>query len=65
MHGVLFADGTVLFQFETIGIVPFVFKAVVIAIFTFRALERNFQSRGFRSHLSKTPYKKIAPLIGA
>ncbi len=59
MNGVLFADGAVLFQFETIGIVTFIFKTVVVAVFALRALERDFHSRRFCSHWFKTPYKKI------
>ena len=65
MYGVLFANGAVLFTFKTVGIVALVLKTVVIAVFALGAFERNFRSRRFRSHKSKTPYKKIAPLIGA
>ena len=65
MDGVLSASRAILFDFETIGIIPLVLKAVVIAVFAFRALERNFEPRGFYSHCEKTPYKKITPLFGA
>ena len=65
MLGVLFAERTVFFKFETIGIVTLVFETVVVAVFALGALESNFHSRRFRSHWLKTPYKKIAPLFGA
>lgn len=65
MNGVLFAHGAILFQFETVGVVPLILKAVVISVLALGAFERNLHSRGFGSHCVKTPYKKIAPRLGA
>ena len=65
MHRVLSARGAVFFQLETVGIVAFIFEAVVVAVLAFRTLERDLHSRRFGSHSSKTPYKKITPLHGA
>lgn len=62
MHRVLFARRAVLLQLETIGIVALIFEAVVITVLALRALERDLHSRGFGSHGTKTPYKKITPL---
>ena len=62
MDRVLLADGAVLFQLETVGVVALIFEAVVIAVLALRALERYLHSRGFGSHRKKTPYKKITPL---
>ena len=50
MHGVLLADGAVLLELETIGIVALIFEAVVIPVFAFRAFKRDLHSRGFGSH---------------
>ena len=65
MNGMFFAGWAVLLEFEAVGIVSLVLEAVVIAVFAFRTLERNFESRGFNGHCEKTPYKKITPLFGA
>ena len=62
MHGVLFANRTVFLQLQTVGIVAFIFKAVVISVLAFGTFKRDFHSRGLGCHLSKTPYKKITPL---
>ena len=50
MNGVLLADGAVLLELETIGIVALVFEAVVIPVFAFRTFKRDLHSRGFGSH---------------
>ena len=60
---VLFADGAVLLDFKTIGIVALILEAVVISVLALGAFERDLHSRRFRCHLSKTPYKKITPLF--
>ena len=63
MHRVFFADGAVLFEFETVGVVALVFEAIVVAVFALGAFKRDLHSRGFDSHCEKTPYKKITPHI--
>ena len=63
MDGMFFAGGAVLLEFETVGIVSLILEAVVIAVFAFRTLERNFEPCGFNCHGEKTPYKKITPLL--
>ena len=50
MDGVLFADGAVLLELQTIGIVALILEAVVVPVFAFRAFERDLHSRGFGSH---------------
>ena len=65
MDGMFFASGAILLELEAIGIVSLILEAVVIAVFAFRALEGDFETRGFNSHGEKTPYKKITPLFGA
>lgn len=62
VHRVLLARRAVFLQLETVRIVALVFEAVIITVLALRALERDLHSRGFGSHGSKTPYKKITPL---
>ena len=45
MNRVLFADGTILFELETVGIVALIFETVGIAVLALRALERDLRSR--------------------
>ena len=63
MDGMFFAGGAVLLDFETVRVVSLILEAVIIAVFAFRTLEGNFESRGFNGHCEKTPYKKITPLL--
>ena len=51
MCRVFFANGAVFFELQTIGIVALVLETVVVAVMTLGALERDFHSRGFGSHL--------------
>ena len=50
MDGVLLADGAILLELQTIGIVALILEAVVVPVFAFRAFERDLHSRGFGSH---------------
>ena len=54
----LFADGAVFFEFETVGIVALVFEAIVVAVFAHGAFERDLHSRGFNSHLCENSIQK-------
>ena len=62
MNGMFLADGAILLELETIGIVALVLEAIIISVFALRALERDLHPRRFDSHCVKTPYKKITPL---
>lgn len=50
MDGVLLADGAVLLELETVGVVALIFEAVVISVLAFRTFERDLHSRRFGSH---------------
>ena len=50
VHGVLLADGAVLLELETVGVVALIFEAVVIPVLAFRTFKRDLHSRGFGSH---------------
>ena len=50
MDGVLLADGAVLFELKTIGIVALILEAVVISVLAFRTFKRDLHSRRFGSH---------------
>ena len=64
MHGVLFANGTVFLQLQTVGIVAFIFKAVVISVLAFGTFKRDFHSRGLGCHLVNSITKKLHPAMG-
>jgi hypothetical protein len=64
MFRVLFAERAVLGHYKSVGIVLFVFNAVIVSMLAFGTFESNFGSCRFDCH-NKTPYKKITPLFGA
>ena len=65
MHRVLLAGGAVLLQLETVGIVALVFEAVIIAVFAFRALERDLHPCGLGSHCIENSIQKNYTPFGA
>lgn len=62
MLGMLFAEGTVLGNGKSVGVVALILITVVIAVLANSALESYLCSDiCFLSHVEKTPYKKITP----
>ncbi len=57
MNGMLFAKSAIFFDFHSVGSVLFVFLFVVIALFTLRAGERNFDSASGCRHKTFTSEK--------
>ena len=62
MLGMLCAEGTVLGNGKSVGVVALILITVVIAVLANSALESYLCSDiCFLSHVEKTPYKKITP----
>ena len=60
VFGMLLAERAVLGKNKSVGIVLFVFDAVIVSMLAFGTFKRDFGSCRFGCH-SKTPYKKITP----
>ena len=62
MLGMLFAEGTVLGNGKSVGVVALILITVVIAVLALRTFKSYLGSYVcFLSHFGKTPYKKITP----
>jgi hypothetical protein len=65
MLGVFLAERAIFLQRHSVRVILLVLNAVIVSMLAFRTLKCNFGSCRFGCHNTKTPYKKITPLLGA
>ena len=59
MNGMFAAEFTVFFDFDTFRVVLFVFKSIVVPLFTFRTSQSYLVSCAFRCHNAPSEHEKI------